>query len=70
MKYINVLISALEAVYLFLTNIFTTDSKNITRIAKAKQSVVRANNLSILCRSIFIFLGHCVPRRKFRKCRG
>jgi hypothetical protein len=70
MKYINNFISVLEEIDLFLSNIFTTDSGSITRIAKAKQNGVRENNMSTLCRAIFSFVGHCVPRRKFRKCRG
>jgi hypothetical protein len=70
MKYINVLISALEAIGQLFTSITVANIRNITEIFKTKQLDVRENNLSTLCRSIFIFLGHCVPRRKFRKCRG
>jgi hypothetical protein len=70
MRYINVLISALEAIDLFLISMFATNPGNVTGIVKTKQTGIWKNNLSTLFRSIAIFLGHCVPRRKFRKCRG
>jgi hypothetical protein len=70
MKLINILTSTLDAIDLLPIGIFAANPKNITEIFATKQLGVRANNLSTLCRSIVIFLGHCIPRRKFRKCRG
>jgi hypothetical protein len=70
MKLINVLTSTLDEINLLPISIFATNPKNITEIFTAKQLEVIENNLSTLCRSIVTFFGHCVPRRKFRKCRG
>jgi hypothetical protein len=70
MKFMNILTSALDAIDLLPIGIFAVNPKNMTEIFTTKQLGVRENNLLKLCRSIVIFLGHCVPRRKFRKCRG
>jgi hypothetical protein len=70
MKFINILTSTLDAIDLLPIGIFAMNPKNITEIFTTKQLGIRVNNISTLCHSIIIFLGRCVPRRKFRKCRG
>jgi hypothetical protein len=70
MKLINILTSALDSIYLLPIGIFAANPKNTPKLFTTKQLGIRENNLSSLCQSIVIVLGHCIPRRKFRKCRG
>jgi hypothetical protein len=70
MKFINVLTSALDAIDLLPIGIFAATTRNINETFPSQQLGIRSNNLSTLCQLVVVFLGYCVPRRKFRKCRG